>query len=602
MATRKAMVRGEKIMDNTVQTGYPSIEYFYRKQPIRDFDPYDTMYSFIKKANQNCMNMDAIGFLGTTITYKTLFKRADRLADAFHTFGVSVGETVCICTINMPVVQECLLALSKIGAVSEWIDLRIKGNDLVSKINESNCKVIVVFDGILDTITDIAKQTKVEKIIVVSPTDYLGTIAKTAVKIKEFSSRNGSHFTDNPMIIPYQKFINSGKQNSSLTPVEFDLNRPAIVVQSSGSTGTPKSILHTDYNLNFKMVQESYSDLPLIPGKCMHVCIPPFIIYGLVNSIYGSMAFGLKAELSPFISETTVYDDLGKFEIACCTPTHLRYIYSKLSSLYEAMESPVEHGMQKDRISNDINSIQKKLSKVDIFISGGDKLYPEELLSMEHLFSKPIINGYGNNELVGAAIITPVFGLKPESVGIPMKYSEVSAFDVGTDNILSNGEEGEIAICADNTFIKYIGNPEATNEIKKKHSDGKEWVHTGDLGYIDNDGYVYITGRCKRVIKRASFKIAPETIESKVMNIPAVKDCVVVGVSDEKEMEVPFCFVEFHETQSVTTETIESFCRRELPDYEIPKYVHILERIPYKNHKHDFIELEQLAKDILFQN
>ncbi|MCQ2535910.1 MAG: acyl--CoA ligase [Lachnospiraceae bacterium] len=572
-------------------------EYFYRTNPIREIEPNQTMYTLVRNLNHHCMEQDAIGFLGTNISFATLFNTVDRLADAFSKNGVVAGDTVCICTINMPVVQECLLSLSKLGAISEWVDLRIKGQDLIDKINESKCKLMVVFDGVFDVVSSVVAKTEVEKIIVVSPKDYLNPVVKLDANLKEKDNLNLS--ITGVKCIRYRDFIRQGDSNSKVEPVDFENDRPAVVVQSSGSTGTPKSILHTEYNFNSKMVQEAYSDLPLEEGKCMHICVPPFIIYGLVNSVYACLIFGMKAYMNPYISETTVFDDLGKFDLACCTPTHFRYLYEKYKEYSDAYKSTSKNSSSYRDVTRKIKNLKKKMDCVDIFISGGDKLYPEELLEMECLFSKPIINGYGNNELVGAAIVTPVYGAKPESVGIPYKNSIVCAFEVDTDNRLSSGEEGEIAIYADNVFIEYIGNKQATNQIKRVHGDGKAWIHTGDLGYVDEDGYVYITGRCKRIIKRASFKIAPETIEEKVMTIDDVKDCVVVGVPDDKEMEVPFVFVELSGGKEISSDDILRRCRDLLPDYEVPKFAEIIEKIPYKNHKHNFKELEQRAGDIV---
>ena len=158
---------------------------YHREKPVREFDLNQTMYTTIKSVNESNQNIDAIGFLGKNITYGELFKRVDRLADAYHKAGVQEGDTIAIATINMPIVQENLLALSKLGVTSKWIDLRAKKAELIKNINESNCKIIVIFEGITPLIEEIINETSIEKVIVASPKDYLNPFIKILANLKQ---------------------------------------------------------------------------------------------------------------------------------------------------------------------------------------------------------------------------------------------------------------------------------------------------------------------------------------------------------------------------------------------------------------------------------
>lgn len=563
-------------------------EKYYRNKPVREFDLNQTMYSTVFEQNKENMDIDAIGFLGHSITYRGLKQNIDRLADAYHKAGVKEGDTVAICTINMPIVQENLLALSKLGATSKWIDLRIKGKDLIRNINESECKILVIFDGVTSVIQEIINETDVSRILVASPKDYLNPVVRVLANLKD--KKEGKHITlpEDKRFQKYSAFLKSGNVESKLKPATFEKERPSIIVQSSGSTGIAKAIIHTEYNFNSLMQKEAYTDLPFSVGKTMYVSIPPFIIYGLSSSIYAALAFGLKAEMTPYVSETTVFDDLGKYDFVTAAPIHYRYLYNKILD-------------SKDR--KEVSLIMKKLSRVKCFVSGGDKITAQELLAMQQLFETPIINGYGNNELTGGAIISPVYASKPDSVGIPMKGITVAAFDTDTCDKLDAGLEGEICVNSDCVFKEYLNNEEETKRIKQLHSDGLEWVHTGDLGYVDQDGYVYITGRAKRLIKREAFKIALDTIENVIMKLKQIKDCVVVGVPDlEHEGSfVPMAYVELQPEFTVNFEEvkrlIEETCVSELPDYEHPKYIVQIDKIPYKNTKHNFKELESMGRE-----
>jgi len=584
---------------------------YHRTTPVRQFDLNQTLYTTVFKQNKNNMDVDAIGFLGKNITFRELKKNVDRLADAYIKLGVKAGDTVGICTINMPIVQENLLALSKIGATSKWIDLRIKGKDLVKNINESNCQVLVVFDEVIDAIMEIIDETEVSNVLVASPKDYLNPFIRTLANMKDKKEGKKVIIPKDKRVRTYKSFLKTGDVNSKIKPVPLQKDRPAIIVQSSGSTGKAKSIMHTEYNFNSLMQKEAYTDLPFSVGMSMYTAIPPFIIYGLCGSVYVALVFGLKAYLTPYVSETTLYNDLGKYEFGAVAPIHLRYLHKKvteITSKVEALENKGEIDSKEYKIeTRKLSIIMKELAKVKGFVSGGDKITAQELLCMEQLFQTSIVNGYGNNELTGGAIISPMYASKPDSVGIPMKGITVSAFEPDTFNKLKTGEEGEICIHSDSVFVGYLNNEEETKRIKQIHDDGLPWIHTGDLGYVDEDGYVYITGRAKRLIKREAFKIAPETIENVILEMESVRDCVVVGVTDiEHEGSfVPMAYVEIDsddETKknSIKTEIMEK-CKNELPDYEIPKYIECIDKIPYKNTKHDFKQLEAMGEEYVKQ-
>lgn len=577
---------------------------FYREKPVREFDLEKTLYETIKDVNKNNSDIMAVEFFDYKLTYSELQRNVDRLADAYSKIGLKEGDTVSICSISMPIVQENLLALSKLGITSKWIDLRIKGRDLIEKINESNCKVVVIFDGITQEINNIISETDVERVIVVSPKDYLNPVIKVLANIKDKKEGKYVEMPHDRRFIKYDDFLRTGSVNSKIQPVSFEKDRPSIIVQSSGSTGKSKSILHTEYNFNSEMQKEAYSDLPFGVGKKMHIAIPPFIIYGLSNSVYASLAFSMTGVMTPYVSDETVYSDLGKYNFSCAAPVHYRYLYDKIITLQNEIEELEKQNTYEGKRKlcsalKELSMIMKKMSKVEVFVSGGDKISPQEILRMQHTFGKPIINGYGNNELCGAAIISPVYGSRPESIGIPLKGVEIHAFNEETNEQLSDGTIGELCIHSNNMFVEYVGNKEETERIKQKHTDGKEWVHTGDLGYVDKDGFVYVTGRNKRLIKKAAFKIAPETIESIILNIPEMKDCVVVGVPDEKNGEVPCAFVETQSDLVIDEEEIVKMimdvCMKQLPDYEVPTYILKIDNIPYKNNKHNFLELEKKA-------
>lgn len=593
------------MISNNSNFGYDK---YHRKKAIKDFDLNQTMYSLVTSESKDDLVLKATGFMGNDMSYNDLIISADKLAQAFHNIGIKDGENVAILTISMPIVQQSLLSLSKIGATMSWIDLRSKPKDVLRYINSGNCKTIIVFEDMLPLIESIIDETDVKKVVVSSPKDYLSPIIKVLATLKDKKDGKKIVLPNDPRFVRFNDFIKNVDTNNLITPVSFEKDRPSLIVQSSGSTGKPKQIVHTEYNFNSAVQKMAYTDLPFYKGNTMHISIPPFIIYGLGNSIYASMAFTMKAEMNPFVDENTVYNDLGKFDISLAAPLHYRYMYKQLIELNKSItELEKDNSLEaKKELKQKMKELKRVLTGIDrakVFVSGGDKIGADELIEMQQTFNKVIVNGYGNNECLGATIVSPMYANKPGSIGVPMEGIEVKVVNPETEEILPQGEIGELYISSDNLFVEYLNNPDETNKIKVIDELEKQWVKSGDLCYIDKDGYIIPRGRNRRLIRKEAFKISPDTIEEVISSIPFVQDCVVVGVDDEKSLSVPMAFIVLKdETLSFdeVKDQIKEKCVEELPDYEVPTYFEQIEKVPYTpNDKQDFRALEELGNSIV---
>lgn len=593
------------MISNNSNFGYDK---YHRKKPIKEFDLNQTMYSLVTSESKDDLVLKATGFMGNDMSYNDLIISADKLAQAFHNIGIKDGENVAILTISMPIVQQSLLSLSKIGATMSWIDLRSKPKDVLKYINSGNCKTIIVFEDMLPLIESIIDETDVKKVVVSSPKDYLSPIIKVLAMLKDKKDGKKIVLPNDPRFVRFNDFIKNVDTNNLITPVSFEKDRPSLIVQSSGSTGKPKQIVHTEYNFNSAVQKMAYTDLPFYKGNTMHISIPPFIIYGLGNSIYASMAFTMKAEMNPFVDENTVYNDLGKFDISLAAPLHYRYMYKQLIELNKSItELEKDNSLEaKKELKQKMKELKRVLTGIDrakVFVSGGDKIGADELIEMQQTFNKVIVNGYGNNECLGATIVSPMYANKPGSIGVPMEGIEVKVVNPETEEILPQGEIGELYISSDNLFVEYLNNPDETNKIKVIDELEKQWVKSGDLCYIDKDGYIIPRGRNRRLIRKEAFKISPDTIEEVISSIPFVQDCVVVGVDDEKSLSVPMAFIVLKdETLSFdeVKDQIKEKCVEELPDYEVPTYFEQIEKVPYTpNDKQDFRALEELGNSIV---
>lgn len=560
-------------------TGFSSIDKpwlkFYRKTPIKEINPNQTMYDMV--FGQENMDAEAIGYLGTVWTYHRLKEKVDRCADAFYKLGVGVGITVLVGVSNSPESIVSLLALNKLGAISKWFDLRASENDIMQYANSSECRYMISFDLLLSKVVSILDSTKLEKVIVISPVESASLIVKSLFNIKNRLGGKAVSLPKDQRYVKYSDFIRTGEVNSNLPCVGFDTNRATIMIQSSGTTGKPKTIVHSDYSITQCAREIAYSDLPLGPGKKLLVALPPWIAYGIGDAIILPLSLGTKVELCPDFAPNSVFKNVGKFTIAFAAPFHYRYLRENIERL----------SCRK----------KKQFEKVECLVSGGDKISVEENKEFEELFHTVLVNGYGNNEGWGALTVNPIQYNKYGTVGIP-KYDEIIiSYDMKNKKELQYGEIGEICSLANTQFLEYENNEAATRECRVLHDDNKVWLHTGDLGFIDDEGFCHLEGRARRVIVRLGFKISAYTIEDSISENECVKECIAVSVEDKEEEHVPMVYIVLKEKYKndlgKIKRTIFEHCHKNLKEYEIPKYIQFIDELPYtQNGKYDFRALE----------
>ncbi len=562
-------------------TGYPSIdkphERFYRENPIRQIDSEQTIYELIFNTNKDNMSDFALEYMGVNWTFEKLKVETDKAADAFAKSGLKIGDTVLIGVSNCPEAVVILLALNKLGVVSKWFDVRASENDIESYANDSNCRYIIAFDMLLPRIEQILDNTKIEKVLVIQPTDSLSKLLQFAYSFKANRLPKDSRY------IRFKTFVKTGSYNSQIPCVPFDKNRPSIMIQSSGTTGKPKIIVHSDFSAVACTKKFAFGDVPVGQSKVLLDVLPPWIAYALGQAIIYPMALGTKIKLCPTFEPNMIFENIGTFTVAFAAPFHYRYIKDNFDKLSKKQ--------------------LKALSEIECFVSGGDKISAEENKELEDKLGTVIVNGYGNNEGWGALSVNPTKYNKYGTVGIPKYGDTIIAYDNDTETELPYGEQGEICALTDTMFLCYEGNPEETNAVKKLHSDGMVWLHTGDLGFIDEEGFITLNGRSRRVIVRQGFKISAYTIEDKITEHPDVKECVAVEVKDEIEEHVPMVYIllkdDVNDTETAK-QSIYDKCRSELKEYEIPKHFQIVTELPYtQNGKYDFRRLESQGNEFV---
>ena len=566
-------------------TGFVSVdrpqEKYYRKTPISNIDVNQTVYELIFNSNRENLDDYAIEYLGKSWTFKELKKETDKAADSFFKLGIRHGDVILVGISNSPEAIIILLSLNKIGAITKWFDIRASENDIKEYANTSNCKCLIILDFLISKVQLILKNTSLQNVLVIKPTDSLSNIIQAGYQLKQKMQGIYASLPSESKFMYFKDFIKKGDADSNIPCMTFDKEKPSIMIQSSGTTGKPKTIVHSDYSATSCARMFSYWDLPLGRGKTIAVFLPPWIAYALGNAIITPLALGTKLLLSPTFDSDVIIKHLGKFTISFAAPFHYRYLRDNFGKLSQKQMEYVK--------------------QIECMVSGGDKISAEENKEFEAIFDTVLVNGYGNNEGWGALTVNPVNHNKYGTIGIP-KYGEtIISYDNKSGRELRYGEEGEICALADTMFLYYEGNMEQTNDVKRVHADGKAWLHTGDLGTIVEDGYISLSGRLRRVIVRGGFKISAYTIEDKISEHAAVKECVAVEVEDSQEEHVPMVYIVLKDfdlnLQDIQDELLQKCCS-ELKEYEIPKYFRFVDTLPYtQNGKYDFRLLEQMGNE-----
>ncbi len=496
----------------------------------------------------------AIVYLGRKITYKELFENIDKAAAAFLKAGVKEKEIV---TVALPCIPEALYsvyALNKIGAVANMIHPLAGKDETLNYFNEVQSRIVVIFDGAFETIADDIGKTGVEKVVVASPADSLPTALKIAYGLKVKKPN-----LDGQKFICWKNFIQGGK-GTEVNLVKKDCHDMAIISHTGGTTGEPKGCMISDYSTNAEIWQVGKTMGPS-RQECMMAVLPPFVNYSLTNGMLEPLAFGMKLVLLPKYEPLKFADYVKKYGV-----NHINTIPAYCEAMLQ------------------IPHIEKyDLSSLKYVVYGGEGMTHDIEIAVNTILKKcgckyTLKKGLGMTEVTSAASATFEGVNDMESVGIPFPKMVIKSTDTETGKERRYGEEGEICISGPTLMLGYYENKTATDEIVKVHEDGSRWIHTGDLGYINENGIIFVTGRIKRIIMTKGndgqvTKLFPDRIEKAIYSDPAVDLCCVVGMPHETRINYPKAFVVLKDGIPQSEETKQSIlnsCKSALPEYMIP--------------------------------
>ena len=548
--------------------GYASIDKpwlkYYDEDFVKSSIPYDTLYGYVYEQNKNNLNDVVFNYFDKEITYDEFFGKINDIVKSLIMNGVEKGDIVTIGMASVPEAYYALYAINKMGAIADVVDMF--GNteeNLKNCINETNSKVLLINDLVLGNVMRIKDDINVDKIVVVRIDESLPFDLPNLPKID---------YVDNNLLISWNNFIKMGKISDYCDYSKYNIfgsDVPAVLEHTGGTTGFPKGCELTNNGLNGQVWQLSNSPLQFKRGEIWLGLMPIFASFGLMGG-HLAISQGLTSVLVPFYDPNELVNLIEKYKPNrfACSPAFLEALLSD------------------ERLNDlDISSIRNPLV-------GGDFLNIKTERKMNDLFRKKdnnsyITKGYGLTEFSAGGTCNMGGDLNREiSAGIPLVKNNISIVEPGTVNELPYGEIGEICFCGTNNMLGYYNRSRETNEALKIHDDGKVWLHTGDIGKMDKDGYLYLTTRIKRIIIRNDgCKVYPPFVEEVIMKHPDVVECSVEGVRDVNydQGELPYAYIvlsDYSKDINKIKEEILNNCKRDLPMYSIPISFSEVEKLP----------------------
>ena len=527
--------------------------------------PNGAMYEEVYKAAKKKPDVSAYEFQGRKTKYRDFVRKIERTAASFSAIGIKTGDRVTICMPNTPQAVDSFYALNRIGAVPAMIHPLSAVEEIEFYLTETKSKAIVTLDIFYEKIRKAAELADLPvTIIVASIKDELpfpkNMLYPLTVKNKPAIDRR----TENT--IKWAEFIREGKKLTQLPERNARFDDDAVILFSGGTTGKTKGILLTNMNINALALQTGAAAGFSLDGLRMLSVMPLFHGFGLGIGIHTPLIHGGPCILVPQFSVMT-YADLIKKEKPNVLPG--------VPTLFEALLRT--RGLQGFDMSfirgmfcgGDSLSIELK-RKVDAFLR-------------EHNASIQIREGYGTTECVTASCLTPYDYYKEGSIGVPFPDTYYKIVKPGTNEKLPPNHDGEICISGPSVMKGYLDNPEETAETLRNHGDGRIWLHTGDLGMMDEEGFIYFKQRLKRIIIVSGFNVYPSQVENAIDVHPDVMYSCAVGVPDEYKMHKVKAFVVLRsgvEPDDRIREEILENCRRKVFRYAVPYEIEFRDELP----------------------
>lgn len=523
-----------------------------------------SMFEMVVSIAKKYPHYVAYDFMGKKTTYKQLIQKIEICAKALKTIGIREGDRVTIALPNCPQGICMFYAVNLVGGIANMIHPLSSEKEIEFYLNESQSVTVITLDQFYHKIEAIRKNTSIVNVIIASIKDELSPSIKAGYMLT--AGRKVEKIPEDAPVIRWKDFLKLSKACFYNYKVERKSNDPAVILYSGGTTGTTKGIVLTNRNFNALAEQIIATNSMFKPGDKMLAAMPIFHGFGLGVCIHSMLAKGGRCILVPRFTPKSYSKLITK---------HKCNFIAGVPTLYEAiLRLP--------------NMKKANLSSLKGVFSGGDSLSIElkkkfDTFLSEHNSNIKIREGYGTTECVTASCLTPPQKSKEGSIGIPFPDTYYKIVVPDTDQEVPYGEEGEILLAGPTVMAGYYNNEEETSKTLRKHADGLTWLYTGDLGVMDEEGFIYFKGRIKRMIITSGYSVYPAQLENILDANEKVQMSCFIGVPDSYKMQKIKAFVMLKPGVAASQETKEelmAYCRKRIAKYSMPYDIEFREELP----------------------
>ena len=530
-----------------------SIEYFQ-----------GSMWEGIERQAKEHGNFVAFDFMGRGTTYREFYRNIEACARSLRTIGVRPGDTVTIAMPNCPQGIYMFYAVNMVGAIASMVHPLSSEKELEFYINEAESVLVVTLDQFYHKIEAIRQNTGLINVVIARIKDELSQPIKAGYMLTE--GRKIAKIPDDAPVIMWDNFMKIGKACSYNFKQKRGFDDPAVILFSGGTTGISKGIVLTNGNFNALASQIVATNPMFRPGDKMLAAMPIFHGFGLGVSIHSMLFNGGRCILVPRFTPKS----------------YAKLMVSKRCNFVAGVPTLYEALLRLPKMD------KADLSCLKGVFSGGDSLSVELKKKLDkwlydHKANVQVREGYGTTETVTACCLTPPHMHKEGSIGLPFPDTYIKIVKPGTEEELPYGEEGEILLAGPTVMKEYLKHPEETAQTLRRHEDGLTWVYTGDLGIMDNEGFVYFRGRSKRMIVSSGYNIYPAQLENIFDSCDLVSMSCCIGVPDSYRMQRVKVFIvpaNGVEPSDVTKEEILKYASKRIAKYAMPKDLEFRAELP----------------------
>jgi len=507
--------------------------------------PRKTILDVVREAERERPDYPMLIFQDRKVSYREVESESDALAAALAGMGVRKGDRVAALFLNCPQNYILFFAVWKLGAIIVPLNPLYTEFELEARLKDVNADVVVVLNLWYGMVKRFQGRTSVKTVILTEFDDYTTPDKEKSASVIEL----GDHW-----------WLDLTRKHAGAKPPEVEVKPEdtAMILFSGGTTGTPKGVMESHHSLVitglqvaawFNAVSIGWDEMFLVP-------LPLFHSFG----IYASFGMALvQHNVSVLVANPR--DIKGMVETIK---------NQKITNMGAAPSMFISLLGYPDLKMGDLKSLR-------MATSGAAPLMRETKEQLEKHISGRVAEGYALTESGMAMLTTPALGKwKEGSIGLPLPDTIIRIVDIDTaTQDVAQGENGEILIKAPQLMQGYWNRPEETKDILR---DG--WLYTGDIGYMDEDGYVFLTSRKKDVIKCGGFQVWPRDVEEILMAHPAVAEVCVGGIPDPRQMEAVKAWIVLKEGQTASPEELQKFCREKLTAYKVPRHFEFRKDLP----------------------